>query len=104
MEQSDVHTRYKILQAVYRGCKQRKSASYCLMPDVLGYTYSEMNYQLRYMKTKGLLTYTPRMLMRGYNITLLPPGKNIVEEFETAFFSEDLQRDETMENALAPLR
>lgn len=104
MEESDVQIRYKILQTVYRNASQRNSDTYRFVPEILGSTYSEMNYHLRCMKSRGLLLYSPRMLMRHYSVTLLTPGKEIVESFESAFFSEDPERDKKMKEALAPLK
>lgn len=104
MEMPDAQIRYKILQAVYHGAKERNSDTYRFMPDHLGFTYAETNYQLRYMKSKGLISYTPRMLMRTYAVTLLPSGKDIVDNFESAFYSQNPDRDDKMKEALAPLK
>lgn len=105
MELTEIQLRYKLLQLVYRGAAEKNSDTYRFVPELLGCTYSEINYQLRYMKSKGLLDYTPRMLMRSYTVTILPPGRQVVDGFEAAFHStDDPDRDERMKEALAPLK
>lgn len=105
MLKSDVHVRFDILKTVYQLGKMNKKKYQSIFPaQVDNCTYQDMSFHLRTMKNKNYIKYQPRMLMRTFQIELLPEGCSIIEDFINAYQSSDENRDEQMNEALEKLR
>jgi len=105
MIKSDIHIRFDILKTIYELSKNNKKKYQSIFPaQIDNCTYQDMTYHLRTMKSKKLLDYQPRMLMRTFQIELLPEGTAIVEEFISAYHSKEKERDDKMNTALERLK
>lgn len=105
MIKSDVHVRFDILKTIYDLSKMNKKRFQSIFPaQIDNCTYQDMTFHLRTMKNKKYLDFQPRMLMRTFQIELLPEGSSIVEDFITAYKSSDEDRDKRMNAILEKLK
>ncbi|MEA4988157.1 MAG: hypothetical protein VB095_08865 [Anaerovorax sp.] len=105
MIKSDVHVRFDILKTIYELTKSNKKRYQSIFPaQIDNCTIQDMSFHLRTLKNKKYLNYQPRMLMRTYQIEILPEGTAIVEDFIAAYRSKEEDRDALMNATLEKLK
>lgn len=103
--QNPVNTRLQILKAVYRMADKKADRPVSIDPAIIdGGYFNDINYQLRFLKERGLVDYKKSYINLKFKISLTPEGLKVIEDAFRALSLEEPEKSELLNQAFSRLK
>jgi len=103
--QNPVNTRLQILKTIYRMANKKADTPVSIDPAVIdGGYFSDINYQLRFLKEKGLVDYKKSYVNLKFKISLTPEGVRVIEDAYRALTLEEPEKSELLNQTFAKMK
>lgn len=103
--QNSVNTRLEILKTIYRLANKQAGKMIKLdAAQIDGAYYSEIIYELRFLKERGLVTFNNNFISRRFRIALTDAGVQLMEDAYHALSLKGTEKDELLAQTFAKLK